>query len=410
MSYHRHVATVGAAVAVTLASVCAQPAQAVDLPSIPAQLPGQEAPVQHDGAPVPVPFGPQDYVGYISDISSHPHGIYLDVIDSFAELRENPDVMNSNLEQVIAINNAAAGNPWRTRRAQADARADRDGILHPVADALGPDLAVHFRAALAENRLPKTRMLLGGGWFARAGGPASSTFIEKEIFANPRPFVVAPDRVTRYTAPDRDFYSTSKSFPSGHTNQATWATTLLALMLPEFGPQILARGSEAGENRMVMGVHYPLDVIGGRMTGTAAAADRWNDPKMRANLRAAAEEIRAELEWRCGGTLAECAARGGAYSADPVGEYTRRMNYGFTPVGDTSAPMVVPQAAPDLLLGAFPELSYAQRAEILRQTAGPAGMPLDKRGERGSWQRLNLAAAMAAEVTVTPDGGVRVRG
>ncbi|MBV7292715.1 acid phosphatase [Corynebacterium sp. TAE3-ERU16] len=408
MSHRRRAAASVAAIGFT--ALCAQPAQAVDLPPIPAQLPGQEIPVHHDGAPVPVPFGPQDYVGYISDISSHPYGVYLDVIDSFTQLRENPDVMDSNLEQVIAVNNAAASDPERVRRAQADARADLDGVLDPLADALGPNLAGHFRDALAENRLPKTRMLLGGGWLARAGGPASSTFVEKEIFANPRPFVVAPDRITRYTVGDRNFYSTSKSFPSGHTNQATWTTTLLAVMLPEFGPQLLARGSEAGEHRLVMGVHYPLDVIGGRMTGTAAAADRWNDPKMRANLRAAAAEIRAELEWRCGAPPGECASRGPAYSADPVGEYTRRMNYGFTPVGDPAAAMIVPQAAPDLLLGTFPDLSYPQRAEILRLTAGPAGMPLDETGPGGSWQRLNLAAAMSAEVTVTPEGQVRLRG
>ncbi|MBI8999469.1 phosphatase PAP2 family protein [Corynebacterium sp. CCM 9185] len=408
MSHRRRAAATATAIA--LITLCTQPAQAINLPPVPAQLPGQEIPVHHDGAPVPVPFSPHDYVGYISDISSHRYGIYLDVIDSFGAIRENPGVMSSNLEQVIAVNNAARNDPARIRRAQVDARADRDGVLDPVADALGPVLAQHFRDALAENRLPKTRMLLGGGWFARAGGPASSTFVEKEIFANPRPFVVAPDRITKFVATDRDFYSTSKSFPSGHTNQATWTTTLLAVMLPEFGPQILARGSEAGEHRLVMGVHYPLDVIGGRMTGTAAAADRWNDPKMRANLIAAAAEIRAELEWRCGASLAECASVGPAYSADPVGDYTRRMNYGFAPVGDTAAPMIVPQAAPDLLLGAFPDLSYAQRAEILRLTAGPAGMPLDGTGPEGSWQRLNLAAAMAAEVTVTPDGQVRLRG
>ncbi|MEZ2121669.1 phosphatase PAP2 family protein [Corynebacterium sp. CCM 9203] len=408
MSYRRHVVATVSSLA--FATLCAQSVQAIELPPVPGKLPGQEIAVHHDGAPVPVPFGPQDYVGYISDISSHPYGIYLDVIGSFGEIRENPDVMSSNLEQVIAVNNAARNDPARILRAQVDARADRDGVLDPVADALGPVLAQHFRAALAENRLPKTRMLLGGGWFARAGGPASSTFVEKEIFDNPRPFVVAPDRITKFVAADRDFYTTSKSFPSGHTNQATWTTTLLAVMLPEFGPQILARGSEAGEHRLVMGVHYPLDVIGGRMTGTAAAADRWNDPKMRANLIAAAAEIRAELEWRCGASLSECASVGPAYSADPVGDYTRRMNYGFTPMGDTAAPMIVPQAAPDLLLGAFPELSYAQRAEILRKTAGPAGMPLDVTGSQGSWQRLNLAAALAADVTVTPEGGVILGG
>lgn len=35
---------------------------------------------------------------------------------------------------------------------------------------------------------------------------------------------------------------------------------------------------------------WAVPVIAGRMTGTAAAAARWNDPKMRANLQAAAAD------------------------------------------------------------------------------------------------------------------------
>ena len=72
--------------------------------------------------------------------------------------------------------------------------------------------------------------------------------------------------------------------------------------------------------------------------------------------------------------------------------------------------MVVPQAAPALLLGKYPHLSHAQRAEVLRQTAGPAGYPLDKQGAEGSWQRLNLAKALAAKVNVVDDGSVEVVG
>ncbi|APT84045.1 acid phosphatase [Corynebacterium aquilae DSM 44791] len=387
-------------------------AQADSLPKLPAVAPGQHEPVYHEGAPVPVRFGPDAYVGYISDISSHDFGIYNDVISSFGALRSNDAVMQQNLDTVVAINNAAANNPAVIARAQADAKADQDGLLDAFADAFGQDLAPHVHAALAEHRLPKTEMLLGGGWFARAGGLASSMFIEKEIYKNDRPFFVAPERIKRYEIDGRQLYLNSKSFPSGHTNQATWTTTLLAAMLPELAPQFLARGSEAGYNRVVMGVHYPLDVIGGRMTGTAAAADRWNDPKMRANLQAAAEEIRAELEWRCGDTLANCVAKqnaaGKAYSKDSVGEYTTRATYGFAPIGATDAPMIVPQAAPDLLLGAFPHLSYEQRRQILAQTALPAGLPLDDQGPKGSWQRLNLAKAMTANITIGMDGNVTV--
>src|SRR5699024_986671 len=98
------------------------------------------------------------------------------------------------------------------------------------------------------------------------------------------------------------------------------------------------------------------------------------------------------------------------YNPAAVDRYTELMNYGFTPVYSESAPMVVPQPAPALLLGTYPNLSYAQRDEILRQTAGPAGYPPDQQGAEASGQRLNLAKALATKVTVSEDGSVEVVG
>lgn len=401
------------------------PAQAADLdglsqiemPAIAGSeaVPGYPKPVHHHGAPTPRPFGPEYLGGYISDVSSHDYGVYVDVIDGFNNLRsKHRDVMAQNLERVVEINNGAKGNPGLIARAQQDAAADKQGLLVAFSDALGQELGKHFRRALAENRLPKTNFLFGNGYGARAGGLASSTFVEKEVFGYKRPFVVAPQRINRYEDGVHEFYRDSKAFPSGHTNQATWATTLLALAIPELGPQLVARGSEAGYNRMVMGVHYPLDVMGGRMTGTAAAADRWNDPKMRSAIKQAGAEIRAELEWRTGKPLAEAvadsAAAGTQYRSteQAVAEYGERMSMGFKPVYRQNAPMIVPQAAPNLLMQAHPQLNYAQRASVLRQTAAPAGSPLDDQGPKGSWQRLNIAAAMAAKVQVNADGSVTV--
>lgn len=392
------------------------PAEAAPFGQMPAvagseAMPGYPAPVKHRGAPVPRPFGPEYLGGYVSDVSSHPYGVYLDVIRGFEGLRKNrPDVMKQNLETTVRINNAAANNPTLIKRAQKDAAADQAGILNAVSDSLGAELGGHFRAALRENRLPKTTYLLGNGYLARAGGIASSTFVEKEYFGYERPFVVAPKRIKKYQSGPRNFYGKSKAFPSGHTNQATWVTTLLAMQLPELAPQILARGSEAGYNRMVMGVHYPLDVIGGRMTGTAAAADRWNDPKMQSAVKQAAAELRAELEWRAGRPLSQVIAKDKAYRStdQAVREYTDRMTMGFKQVARKDAPMIVPQAAPGLLKAKFPKLTYAQRASILRQTAIPSGYPLDDQSRSGSWHRLNLAAAMNAQVKVNPNGTVTV--
>lgn len=401
------------ATTMSLSAVSVAPATALSMPAIAGSqgLPNYPHPVPHKGAPNPQPFGPEYLGGYISDISSHGYGVYLDVVDGFNDVRANhPGIIKQNLDKVVDINNAAQKNPAAIKRAQSDARADKDGVLMAFSDALGGELGRHFRDALRENRLPKTQFLLGNGYLARAGGVASSTFVEKMVFNNDRPFVVAPDRIKKYQDGKRDYYGTSKSYPSGHTNQAVWSTTLLALTLPELAPQILARGSEAGHNRIVMGVHYPLDVMGGRMSGTAAAADRWNDPKMRDAIRQAGKELRAELEWRAGRPISQVVKSDKAYRStdQAVREYTERMSYGFPKIYRKDAPMVVPQAAPDLLLAKFPKLNYKQRASILRQTAIPSGSPLDDQGPRGSWQRLNMAAAFAAKVKVNGDGSVTV--
>lgn len=383
-----------------------------DIPQLRDQNTGSSVgavPTQHAGAPTPQPFSPGALTGYISDISSYDHGVYAELIDGYDDLRANhPEVMAENLEITVDYNNNAS--PERVEKAQLDAAADQLGVIYAVSDALGAEFGQAFRDALDENRLPRTEFLLGNGYLARAGGLASAMGVEKLVYDTDRPFVVAPERIKRYESGERDFYEATPAFPSGHTNQATWITTLLAVMLPEVGPQLLERGSESGESRLVMGVHYPLDVIGGRMTGTAAAADRWNDPRMRHAIRMAGDEIRAEMKWRTGKDIDELVAGDTAYKSDEeaVAAYTERMTYGFDTVHATDAPMVVPQAAPDLLHPQFPELTDGQRAEILRQTALPAGYPLDKQNGDGSWQRINLAAAWAADVTVHPDGSVTV--
>ena len=367
------------------------------------------APAQPSVQPSSEPFPPDRLLRIYESDNSETGRAYLHVVDSFTALRaERPSIMAQNLDITVAFNQSAVDDPTLQARALDDAH---DDVLVTMSDGLGAELGAHFRAALGEGRLPKTSQLLAGT-FARGGGIANSTFIEKYFFGYDRPFVAAPERITRYERPGEDGYGTTPAFPSGHTNQATWKADLLAMMVPELGPQLVARGSEAGQNRLVMGVHYPLDVIGGRMTGDAAAADRWRDPLFRELIREAGQELRAELEWRCAAELSVCIAADTPYLStdDAVAMFTARMTYGFPTVAATDAAMVVPARAVALLEVQFPELSAEQRAEVLRQTALSAGYPLDDQGERGSWQRINLARALAADVAVAADGAVTVRG
>ena len=340
---------------------------------------------------------------YQSDV----HGsdlIYWPVISSFTDIRKNhPATISENLEKSVAINNAAQNDPALRKRALDDAYAI-DGLsqkqLHAMTDAFGSELGADVRQALAEKRLPKVTALVDT-LAARGQGIASSTLVEKEISDNPRPYKVAPNRIKVYNLPgktDEDVLSSGSSYPSGHTASAMIRTGLLALMVPEFAPQLLARGSEAGYHRVVLGVHYPLDVIAGRMVADAAVADRYADPRFRPLIVAAGQELRAELEWRCGAALSTCIARDTPYRSTPgaLADYDARMSYGLSRIGSPSAAFVVPPTAVDLVLRAHPRLTRTQATDLLRRTAYPAGYPLDdQRPGAQSWQRLDLARAYA---------------
>ncbi|MFF0707851.1 phosphatase PAP2 family protein [Gordonia sputi] len=352
--------------------------------------------------PTPFPAGAIATV-YQSDV----HGsdiIYWPVISSFTDIRKNhPDTIAENSDKAAAINQSAKNDPARQKRALDDGYAI-DGLsqnqLYTMSDAFGANLGRDFRQALADKRLPKVSALLDT-LFARGQGIAASTAIEKALSDNDRPYVAEPDRITVYNRPGRsksDVQSSGSSYPSGHTASAMIRTGLLALMIPELAPQFLARGSEAGYNRVVLGVHYPLDVIAGRMVADAAVADRYADPRFRPLIVAAGQELRAELEWRCRAALSTCIARDTPYRSTPgaLADYDARMSYGLSRIGSPSAAFVVPPTAVDLVLHAHPRLTRAQAADLLRRTAYPAGYPLDdqKPGAQ-SWQRLDLARAYA---------------
>ncbi|WFR68116.1 phosphatase PAP2 family protein [Curtobacterium flaccumfaciens] len=227
---------------------------------------------------------------------------------------------------------------------------------------------------------------------------------------------------------------TGGSYPSGHTTTAYQAGFTLATLVPELAPEVLARASEAGNDRIVLGVHYPLDIIGGRIDGEAALAARWSDEQYRTEvLEPARAELVGYLEAQCGDTLANCIAAeqsaGKSYTDDPYGGaaipggtsqvvtdrasavkvYQERMTYGFGATGATGLAPSVPTGASNLLLTAFPTLTDAQRTSVLAQTEIASGQPLDQTGTAaGSWERLDLAAATSATVAVAPDGTAKV--
>ncbi|MDR1790916.1 MAG: Ig-like domain-containing protein [Propionibacteriaceae bacterium] len=315
--------------------------------------------------------------------------------------------------------------------AQVD-RAEYDADNSPSVterDALGTVLSGVYSSAVTAGELPKTVALISDVE-ANIGGSGSP----KVYYGWGRPFIrmgftpatcggdaalypagtCAAGRIMKSV---NSLYSYPSiwmtSFPSGHTYSGYTFGVLLATLLPEFDEQIMARAAEYGNNRIVIGFHYPLDVMGGRMIGTRVIQQRWADPLYRHLLGEASAELHAVLGERCRAlghaTLTACYQAGTPYlSSDAaVQYYTEKMTYGFPRINTTDYPVVVPSGAEDLLLSAFPDLTAAQRRAVLVDTAIPSGYALDKSylGAAGdSYQRLNLAAAMARFQLIV-DGG-----
>ena len=228
----------------------------------------------------------------------------------------------------------------------------------------------------------------------------------------------------------------SQAFPSGHT--AAYAYGLaMAEILPELGPEILARASEAGNNHVVLGVHYPLGVMGGRIEGHNNVSSALStDTLYVAYLKAARTELTAYLTHRCktdghGDTLQACIGNVGAndkkgyhntftdsVSTAPVVDrasalktYRARMTYGFDkafayggPAPSTTA-AVVPAGAENLLETAFPTLSNAQRRQVLAATEIDAGYALDS--SSGGWQRAKVTVDKAGHVVKVETGNLK---
>lgn len=61
------------------------------------------------------------------------------------------------------------------------------------------------------------------------------------------------------------------SFPSGHTTSAFAAAVALGLMRPAWRAWLIGAALMIGASRVLVGAHYPSDVVGGAMLGSAVS-------------------------------------------------------------------------------------------------------------------------------------------
>jgi len=236
------------------------------------------------------------------------------------------------------------------------------------------------------------------GFTSSDGGATKSSWTRS--FENYNSSVVVPPSLLpiRSTNPLTDY-----GFPSGHTNAAYLASLALAYAVPERYQEMLTRASELGENRIMAGMHSPLDVMGGRMMATAwAAAILYNNDM--SNTSAPAISKADAYAQAHSYFLAQTGADANSLYAfahsqndvdDPWAdwaadkrEYKRRMSFGFPQIASTTATANVPKGAEALLETRQPYLSANQRRWALYTTAISSGYPLLDDAE--GWGRLNL--------------------
>ncbi|RQV13060.1 phosphatase PAP2 family protein [Burkholderia cenocepacia] len=331
----------------------------------------------------------------------------------------NDAVLSANVQYVI--NATTARTPQQADAAYYD---DRRGKGYSVTDGMGPLTAAWRTAAQQTTSITSvpadaTTVLYNDAGnnvgVGSSGGNASfgkvvdllnemgnnaSTEPSKRFFKYARPYrwstsvVVAPTLVpAESTTP-----ATDGGFVSGHTAEAVRDATTMAWLVPERFQEMVSRGLELGENRILAGMHSPLDVIGGRTLALAISAA--NLTAYASDAQAAYTQAHQTLQQLTGtsATTFSAFAHSGTTATDRFADYTtnraaflRRMTFGFGAIESTNAPPVVPKGAEILLQTRFPYLSADQRRVVLKTTELPSGYPVMDDAE--GWGRLNLFAA-----------------
>lgn len=236
-------------------------------------------------------------------LSDKPY-VTLEQLDAIALLAPPPahDSLQQkrDLDQVLALQKSRT--PEQIARAQA-----------------GGDLG-GFGAVLGEK-------------FTTANLPATAAFIRKvsretaaavdrvkDCWQRPRPFIASkdvkpaegsfenmmmkPGAAVENTAPHGSGSpckapetnpAASYSYPSGGANAGMTTAILLANIVPEKRNEIFARAWDAGENRVVLGVHWPSDIGGGKIIATAMIAVMMQNPAFKTDLATARAETRRVL-------------------------------------------------------------------------------------------------------------------
>ncbi|MBP1206018.1 autotransporter-associated beta strand protein [Duganella sp. 1411] len=329
----------------------------------------------------------------------------------------NQAVHAANIDYVVRA--TANRTPEQALAAYLD---DRRNKGYSVSDAMGP-LTTAWRAAAQQTTtitsIPAdatTVLYNDGGNNNGVGGSANPSFGAVVDFVNmvgANGSTEPAKRFYKYARPYRwssavqvlpalnpaksPTPTTDGGFTSGHSAEGVRNALAMAYAVPERFQEIISRGLELGESRILAGMHSPLDVLSGRIHGEAVVAANLVDPANAAKKAAGYAQAHSTLMAATSTTPTTFTAfaqsgsdRFSDYATNKA-NYLRRMTYGFAPIAPTNVAASVPKGAEVLLETRLPYLSDAQRRVVLKTTAVASGYPVMDDPE--GWGRLNLFAA-----------------
>jgi hypothetical protein len=307
-------------------------------------------------------------------------------------------------------------------------------------------VAVSDEAAEILKRNGGTSDPFGRSYGRPAGSPGADAYGNSRPFqteasvlpiVGPDYFHVPADNIVYNRGPIMNLVD-SPSYPSGHTTYGYMGSLVLAVLVPQRFQQMIARGAEYGNDRILMSAHYAMDVLGGRTLAMYDLAHLLaNDPlylgrplsnaaapsgmgragegaqpisDYQTAMRIARDELTAVLQSGCGNTVAVCAREDIGRFSDPAataGFYAVTQTYNLPVVYPEQAGKAedVGRAAPEagyLLTAAFPYLTLEQANQILTETQGPGGGFLDDGSSFGVYSRLDLYAASGRAMALAP--------